>query len=79
MVIACTAPLPILHERVNERQRLGHDPSQASASVVDLQMRQLDPIDEEESAQVMELDTSRKLDAKQITHRIAARLGLNWR
>ena len=41
-VIWCEAPLPIMKRRIKERAKLGRDPSDADASVLDQQVRQLE-------------------------------------
>lgn len=78
LIVACTAPVPVLQERVGARQRAGRDPSEASAAVVELQLGELDPLEPTEEIDVMELDTSSELEAKRIARQMAARLGLNW-
>jgi aminoglycoside phosphotransferase family enzyme/predicted kinase len=57
-VIHCRAPVGILQRRLRQRAALGTDASEADATVLDWQLRHLEPLDAQEDLPVVEVDTS---------------------
>lgn len=81
-VVACSAPEAVLRERLAAREREGADPSDATAAVLDLQLRVAEPIPADWAAWTVEVDNSgdrAALDAAlaQAAKRLAARHGQN--
>lgn len=58
-VIQCEAPPAVLRERILQRQRAAADASEANLAVLDLQLREYEPITAAESLAVAKIDTSR--------------------
>jgi aminoglycoside phosphotransferase family enzyme/predicted kinase len=58
-VIDCRAPLALLHERVERRQREGRDASDADSAVLERLRREAEVLDSGEQAHAIEVDTER--------------------
>lgn len=62
-LVACMAPEPVLRERLAAREREGADPSDATAAVLDLQLRVAEPIPADWAACTVSVDNSGNLAA----------------
>ena len=81
-VVACSAPEAVLRERLAAREREGADPSDATAAVLERQLRVAEPMPADWAAWTVEVDNSgdrAALDAalSQAATRLAARHGEN--
>ena len=56
-ILAPEAPIEVLRERVNARQRQGNDPSEATVAVLEQQLAWLEPLSAVERAQCLSLPT----------------------
>jgi hypothetical protein len=59
VAVQCEAPMPVLRERIEQRQRLGTDASEAGVEILDLQLAARDPIAAGEFTTAVVADTSR--------------------
>ena len=59
---------------LNERQRKGGDPSDADIHVVNLQLQELEPLDEEERQITLVVATDRSDSLDQLTEQLQRRL-----
>ena len=57
-IASCSAPLPLLRERVMRREGQGRDASEAGLAVLERQLEVQEPLDSHESACVFSIDTS---------------------
>ena len=58
-ILACSAPLPLALERLEQRRQRGGDPSEADDAVVHRQIEILEPLTAEEQTWVVQLDDPR--------------------
>lgn len=56
-VVLCEAPESVLRSRISERQQRGDDASEAGLTVLDWQLRHREPIEAEESLEVIRVST----------------------
>ena len=70
VIVACTAPLPVLEARVRLRLEAGRDPSEADLAVLAGQLARREPFAPDEP--VLEVDTSDPFDAHRIRELAAA-------
>lgn len=73
-ILHCHAPLDTIEIRLNERQRKGADPSDADIHVVNLQLQQLEPLDDEERQMTLSVATDRPDSLDQLTEQLQRRL-----
>jgi aminoglycoside phosphotransferase family enzyme/predicted kinase len=59
LILDCEAPESVLRERILQRQQQGADPSEADLKVLELQLRQQEPLTAQEQAHRLALDTRR--------------------
>jgi hypothetical protein len=64
LIVACTAPVPLLEARVRRRLEAGRDPSEADLAVLAGQLARREPFAPDEP--VLEIDTSDPFDARRI-------------
>jgi predicted kinase len=57
LILDCQAPDQVLRERVTQRQQQGGDPSDADLTVLELQLRNREPLTDQEQASSIVLDT----------------------
>jgi aminoglycoside phosphotransferase family enzyme/predicted kinase len=57
-ILAVQAPVAVLRERIEQRQRAHRDPSEADVAVLEAQLETLQPLSEEEIAQTVIIDSS---------------------
>jgi hypothetical protein len=62
-LVACSAPAAVLRDRLAAREREGADPSDATAAVLDLQLRVAEPIPADWAACTVSVDNSGNLAA----------------
>ncbi len=77
VILACKAPEPVLRERVVQRARAGGDASEATLAVLDHQLAHQDPLDAEEQACAIEVDTAGRVDVDRISTLLRNAGGLN--
>lgn len=58
-ILALDAPLDVLRQRIKERQTKGDDPSEASADVLELQLKEQEPLTDNEKIFVKDLGPAR--------------------
>ncbi|MEN8177082.1 MAG: AAA family ATPase [Pseudomonadota bacterium] len=58
LILDCVAPDEVLRERILSRQEEGVDPSDADLKVLELQMENREPLNDQELAQRIEVDTT---------------------
>jgi aminoglycoside phosphotransferase family enzyme/predicted kinase len=58
VIVECTAPLPVLRQRVAARAAQGNDPSDATLAVLEAQRTWREPPDAAEAARLLQVDTS---------------------
>ena len=61
-ILAFEAPLAVLRERVQARQRQGEDASEADVAVLDSQWAHLQPLAPDELALTVHVDTTQPVD-----------------
>lgn len=59
VIFACTAPADVLHERVSARLAEAHDASEATLAVLERQLRQCEPISENEAHHILIIQTEK--------------------
>jgi len=74
VILHCQAPLDTVEIWLNERQRKGGDPSDADIHVVNLQLQELEPLDEEERQITLVVATDRSDSLDQLTEQLQRRL-----
>jgi uncharacterized protein len=74
VLLECTAPEPVLHERLARRQQAGLDASDADGAVLTLQLSHREPVAAEEDALVIQTD----LPTGELAQ-VARRLAATWR
>jgi predicted kinase len=67
-VVLCEAPVELLRERIAQRQQAGRDASEADLAVLAWQRAHWEPVQPDESLQVIRLSTAR-VDAPEVTLR----------
>lgn len=58
VIIDCQAPEPVLRDRITRRMHSGKDPSDADTSVLELQLRSIEPISDSEAAHRITINTA---------------------
>ena len=61
-ILALDAPVDILRERVLRRAASGTDPSEADLAVLEAQLKKREPLDADELACAIQVDTSHPVD-----------------
>lgn len=61
-ILALDAPVEVLRQRVLQRAQAGDDPSEADLAVLDAQLRQREPLQAQELACAVRVDTSRPVE-----------------
>ncbi|MDP3702108.1 MAG: AAA family ATPase [Hylemonella sp.] len=61
-ILALDAPVEVLRQRVLQRVQAGGDPSEADLAVLERQLQQREPLQGEELAYAIQVDTSRPVD-----------------
>ncbi len=74
-IARCTAPPATLRARVARRERSARDASEAGLAVLERQLATAEPLDADESAQALAIDTQHRAGAPE-TAALAQRLGL---
>lgn len=69
-ILDFTAPVQILRERVSRRASAGSDVSDADLHVLELQIQQRDPLEADELANVIPIDTERQVDAESVVRQL---------
>lgn len=72
-ILAIDAPEAVLRERVTRRIEAASDPSDADLAVLEHQLRSREPLDSEERAYALAVDSSSELDARGIEWELRAR------
>ena len=70
-ILHSQAPEPVLRERVRSRLARGNDPSEADEQVLDQQLRTMEPLDGEEAALAIGLETASDLSAADVLRQLA--------
>jgi aminoglycoside phosphotransferase family enzyme/predicted kinase len=73
VILECKAPADELRNRIRQRLEARGDASEADLTVLEHQLATASPIDEEESADVLALDTRSDIDARELAAKIRAR------
>ncbi len=72
-LVHCTAPEPVLRERLVARQLAAADPSDADVEVLALQLERQEPLAAEEKGWTVTVDTTTPVDADALARRVLAR------
>jgi hypothetical protein len=73
VVLDCAAPEPTLRERVAARRHRHRDASEATADVLDYQLRRVEPLGSDEQELAVRIDTSRSVVQSALLSRVARR------
>ncbi|MFA5678750.1 MAG: AAA family ATPase [Pseudomonas sp.] len=74
LILHCQAPLDTIEIWLNERQRKGADPSDADIHVVNQQLEDMEPLDEQERQITLTIATDQPHSLDQLTERLRERL-----
>jgi predicted kinase len=72
LILDFDTPLPVLRERVEQRERAGGDPSEAGLEVLELQVAAAEPFTADERPHVLTLTPAAPLTAEELLQRLAA-------
>ena len=75
LILSVEAPETLLRERVARRLAVGTDPSEATLAVLEAQLARREPLDAEEEALTLHVDTSREWSAERLLAAVRGRLG----
>jgi predicted kinase len=75
LILSIEAPEPLLRERVARRLAAGTDPSEATLAVLEAQLARREPLDAEEEALTLHIDTSQEWSAERLLAAVRERLG----
>jgi aminoglycoside phosphotransferase family enzyme/predicted kinase len=76
VVVHCVAPKAVLVDRIEQRERAGGDPSEATVAVLERQLERLEPPADDEPA-VVTIDTRESVDVDAIARRLESLLASN--
>ncbi|MEA3292180.1 MAG: AAA family ATPase, partial [Pseudomonadota bacterium] len=68
LILHCHAPSAVLEERVQRRQRLGADPSEAGLRVLRRQFENQQPLGEDELERSLRIDTGQRIDGEALVN-----------
>ena len=74
LILHCQAPLDTIEIWLNARQRKGADPSDADIHVVNLQLQQMEPLDDQEKQISLRVATDQPDSLDQLTEQLRGRL-----
>lgn len=78
VIVSCTAPEPVLRDRLGRREIEGKDASEAGLAVFERQLAAREPLGEDESAHLVTFDSEQGgRQAGKLAEALALRLGLN--
>ena len=75
LILSVEAPEALLRGRVERRLAARRDPSEATLKVLEAQLARREPLDEEEQALTLHIDTSQKWSAERLLAAVRERLG----
>jgi predicted kinase len=75
LIVSVEAPEALLRERVARRLAAGRDPSEATLAVLEAQLARREPLDSEEEALTLHVDTSQEWNAERLLAAVRERLG----
>jgi predicted kinase len=75
LIVACEANRDVLVERILSRRTAGNDPSEAGVDVLDAQVAAVEPLDPEERAESLSINTSDRRAVEKLLESIETRLG----
>ena len=70
VVLDFQTPPDVLHERINQRQQTGHDPSEANTSVLEAQLQSAEPLEANEHLAFIAIDTTKSAQFADVARRL---------